>query len=97
MLNIVEAFNKEDQIQVGKYSFSFKKIIETVADQMGGAHIDKKVKDSDLILHSNDFLFGNLNVAERVIYDTSRKCIQAIEEIERYIESNNESTFIEAV
>lgn len=93
-INIIEAFEKNAQIIINEHSFSFKKIIETVADKMGGAHIDEKVSDKDLILHSNNFLIGNLNIASRVIYDTTCVTIDIINIIINYIEKDEKSEFI---
>src|SRR4030095_14721677 len=31
---------------------TYREVIEVAADKMGGAHVDRKVKDRDLVLHS---------------------------------------------
>jgi hypothetical protein len=94
MNNIVDAFNRDKAIQIEDHFFSVKKIVEVVADKMGGAHIDEKVSDIDLLPHSNNFLIGNLNLAQRAIYDTAENTVKAISIIEEFIETNKENVFI---
>lgn len=93
-VDIIEAFNKENQINIGSNSFSLRKIVEVIADKMGGAHIDSNVADKDLIVHSDNRKLGGLNIANRVIYDLARMTIQAIEMVEEFIHNKKENAFI---
>lgn len=61
---------------------SYREVIEVAADKMGGAHVDRKVKDHDLVLHSESLLIGGLPVAQRALFDTARACITLVDAIE---------------
>ena len=90
---IFDALNK-NEILLNNIKYSYKKVIENMADKMGGAHIDKTVKDEDLILHSNDFLIGGNSVAQRAIYDTAKSSILLIEQIVNFKKSGIYTEFI---
>jgi hypothetical protein len=92
--NLFSAFQKESQVIINEYSFSVKKIIEVVADKMGGAHIDQKVADKDLILHNDDVLLANLNFANRTIYDTAITTLEIIKLLLDKIKFEKNSEFI---
>lgn len=93
LVDIFTAINKEEVLINGQ-RHSYKRIFEVVADKMGGAHIDKKVNDEDLILHSNQILIGGLTIAQRAIYDTAKASIKLIDIILKYIKSNEANCFI---
>lgn len=94
LVSIFEAINKEDEIIIGEEHFSYKDIIETVADKMGGAHIDEKIPDKKLIPFFNDILIGGLSPAFRTIYDVANASIILINMIEQYISSPFKSEFL---
>lgn len=94
MIAIFDAINKRDEIKIEDKYYSYKDIIETVADKMGGAHIDKNISDDKLIPFFNDIFIGGLSPAFRAIYDTSRTSIILINMIEQYISSPFESRFL---
>lgn len=94
MIPLLEAFEKNGTILINGYFFSLKNIIEVIADKMGGAHIDKKIKDIDLIPHAENFLIGNLTIANNIAYIVANQTILLIEHIEKFIETETESIFI---
>jgi hypothetical protein len=92
--DLISAFQRDAQVIIDNHSFSVKKIVEIVADKMGGAHIDKKVADKDLILHKNDILFNNFNIANKIIFETARTTVEIIGLILEKIENGKESDYI---
>jgi hypothetical protein len=93
-VSIFDAINKSDEIKINDNFYSYKDIIETVADKMGGAHIDKNISDQKLFPFSNDILIGGLSPAFRAIYDTANASIVLINMIEKYIDSPFDNDFL---
>ena len=93
-IKLIDAFKREKMTLINGHYFSVKRIVEVVADKMGGAHIDKKVDDIDLLPHSIQILLGNLNLANRIVYDVTRQTIKAIDLILEFIEKGYETEFI---
>jgi len=81
IVDIHTALLREEVLYNGK-KHSYKRIIEVMADKMGGAHIDKAVDDNDLHLHSDSLLLGGLPIAQRALYDLARASVQLIDIIE---------------
>ena len=96
LTNIFDALDKPD-VKIGAKTHSYKRIIEVVADKMGGAHIDKNVDNEDLILHSKEVLIGGMTSAQRAIFDTARITIMLINMILELIENNKENLFIKKI
>lgn len=94
MISIFEAINKKDEIKINDNYFSYKDIIETISDKMGGAHIDKNISNEKLIPFFNDILIGNLSPAFRVIYDTARISVILINMIEQFIYTPYDNEFL---
>lgn len=92
-VSIFEGINKKEII-INKNQFSYKDIIEIIADKMGGAHIDKSIPDEKLIPFFNDILVGGLSPAFRAIYDLANASIMLINMIENYIYSPFDSQFL---
>jgi hypothetical protein len=92
--DLISAFQRESQVIINEHSFSVKKIIEVVADKMGGAHLDQKVSDKDLILHNDDIMLANLNLANRTIYDTAITTLEIIKLVLDKIKLKKNSEFI---
>lgn len=92
--DLISAFQRESQVIIDEHSYSIKKIIEVVADKMGGAHLDQKVSDKDLILHNDDIMLANLNFANRTIYDTAITTLEIIKLILDKIKFGKNSEFI---
>lgn len=92
-VSIFEGINKKEII-INKNQFSYKDIIEIIADKMGGAHIDKNISDEKLIPFFNDILIGGLSPAFRSIYDLANATIILINMIENYIYSPFDSQFL---
>ena len=86
---------KRHEIQVVDRKFSYKEIIEVVADKMV-AHIDPKIDDGHLELHSQQVLLFNLPIAQRAIYDTANTSIKVINIISDYIRHGTQSKFIKS-
>jgi len=57
-------------------------------------HIDPKIDDRDLILHSNTLLIGGLPVAQRAIYDTARSTVILINIIIDFLTNRKSTPFI---
>jgi len=93
LVPIFEAFERPEILLSGN-KYSYKGIIEVVADKMGGAHIDPEVENKDLALHMDSLLIGGLPPAERALFDTARASIHLINLIEDFIENDNKSPFI---
>jgi hypothetical protein len=97
IVSIFDAINKNNEIKINNNNYSYKDIIETVADKMGGAHIDEKISDQKLIPFFNDILIGGLSPAFRAIYDTARSSIVLINIIESCVSSGTENEFLTKV
>ena len=93
LVPIIDALDRPEVLLSGN-RYSYKRIIEVVADKMGGAHIDPEVKDEDLALHMNNLLIGGLPPAERAIFDTARASIFIIDSIEDFVTNGKNYQFI---
>lgn len=93
-VSIFYAINKNDEIKIKDNFYSYKNIIEIVANKMGGAHIDKNISDQKLFPFSNDILIGGLSPAIRAIYDTANTSVFLINMIEKYIDSPFDNDFL---
>lgn len=94
IISIFDALNRKEELVIDNKEFSYKDLIETVSDKMGGAHIDKLVSDDKLIPHRNDFLIGGMSMSDRAIFDTCKAAIELINKIETFIEDGKETNFI---
>lgn len=87
-MNIFKALERKE-VSYGNEQHSYKEIIEVAADKMT-AHIDKTIKDKDIVLHDENFLVGGLPVAQRAIIDTARSTIVLLDMIFSFVESGKE-------
>jgi hypothetical protein len=92
---IIEAFHRSDSLNIGKFSYSAKELIELVADKLGGAHIDPKLNEKALIPQSNQINFEGYNMYEYFILKTTKQTIEINKVILEYISQGKQSEFIE--
>jgi hypothetical protein len=92
LISVFDAINR-DEVFIGNERYSYKHIIEVAADKMG-AHIDPKIPVRDVALHSDNFLVGDLPLAQRALFDTARSSILLINIIENHIKKGKEFPFI---
>jgi len=83
-----------EEVRFNNKMYSYKSIVEVHADKMGGAHVDKNVKDEDLSLHQDNFMGGGLPIAQRAILDLAKSTITLIDIVEEYIISKKFNKFI---
>ena len=94
LVPIIDALDRPEVLLRGN-RYSYKNIIEVVADKMGGAHVDPEVKDEDLALHMDNLLIGGLPPAERALFDTARASIYVINSIEDYVTNGKNYQFVQ--
>lgn len=97
IISIFEALNRKEELVIDNKEFSYKELIETVADKMGGAHIDKTIDDEKLIPHNKFLLIGGMTVSDRAIFDTCKTIIELINQIEVFINDSKETNFIKSI
>ncbi len=85
---------ERDAVILTNESYSLRRIIEVMADRMGGAHIDQSVPDADLKLYNSQTQIGGFSLAESVLFDVARSSIKLIELIEDKLIGGNASRFI---
>ena len=89
---LLEAINRNEVLINNEYH-SYKHILEVVGDKMAG-HIDSKIDDRDLILHSSVFLIGGLPIAQRAIFDTAKSTVILINIIIDFLRNGKSYPFI---
>jgi len=94
IISIFEALNRKEELVIDNKEFSYKELIETVADKMGGAHVDKTIDDEKLIPHNNNLLIGGMTASDRAIFDTCKTTIELINQIDKFIKNSEETNFI---
>jgi len=94
-IGLIEAFNRPNSLKIGKHSYSTKQIVEIVADKLGGAHIEPRLDKRTLKPQTRSITFGRLNTSEHVILQTTIQTIKIIETLLDFINTGNDSEFIE--
>lgn len=94
IISLLEALNRKEELFINGIYFSYKELIETVSDKMGGAHIDHTVSDEKLIPHSQNILIGGMTPSDKAILDTCQSSIELINKIETFIHDHKETEFI---
>lgn len=92
LVRIFDALDREDILH-GDQRFTYKRLIEVAADKLGGAHVDARVPEADLALHSEDLLINGLPVAQRALYDTAATTIELIDAIEAHASRGERNLF----
>jgi hypothetical protein len=93
IVSIIDAINRKEILYLGE-EYSCKRIIEVVADKMGGMHFDKHVNDIDLALHGKEIRIGNFSVAEMTLHSVAIASIELIDMIEYVISSGVSNEFV---
>jgi len=92
LVRIFDALDRED-ILSGNQRFTYRHLIEVAADKLGGAHVDAKVPEADLALHSDQLLINGLPVAQRALYDTAATTIAMIDALETHVTKGARNDF----
>lgn len=92
LVRIFDALDRED-ILSGNQRFTYRHLIEVAADKLGGAHVDAKVAEADLALHSDQLLINGLPVAQRALHDTAATTIAMIDALERHVTKGARNDF----
>jgi len=87
-ISVFKALERKE-VLYGNEQHSYKDIIEVAADKMT-AHIDKTIKDKDVVLHDENLLIGGLPVAQRAIIDTARSTITLLDMILSFVEGGRQ-------
>ena len=91
---ILDALNRQEELFINDVHYSYKTLIETVADKLGGAHIDRNISDEKLMPHTKEILIGGTTMSDRAILDTCRSAINLINKIKEFVQDGKESDFI---
>ena len=91
---IIEAINRPKALVIGPYNYSVKKVIEIVADKLGGAHIDPILDKNSLAPQYNGVSFGGLNSSEYFILMTARVSVELIKSVLQFAKDRTETDFI---